>query len=89
MYARSGYAKMHAQFLELCKIYACRSCQRSWNNFLAGIFLTVLKLFQNWNIIPYLSTNGGIMVFQLFQAASTRLEYYSKVIQNIAGGKAN
>jgi hypothetical protein len=45
--------------------------KKSWNNFLRGIFLTVLKLFQSWNIIPHLSTNDGIMVFQLFQAAST------------------
>jgi hypothetical protein len=52
------------------------SCTRWWNN-LAGIFLPVLELFHSWNIIPSLSTNSGIMVFQLFQAASVEdgIEY--------------
>jgi hypothetical protein len=66
---------------------ACRNQQRSWNNFLSGIFLTVLKLFQSWNIIPHLSTNNGISIFQLFHSTSTRREYYSKNIP--AGGAAN
>jgi hypothetical protein len=53
--------------------------QKSWNNFVRGIFLTVLKLFQSWNIIPRLSTNYGISIFQLFHSTSTRLEYYSRI----------
>jgi hypothetical protein len=82
MYARSSYAIMRAQILSLCKVYARLSCAmhtvcqyapiKLWNNILYGIFLTVLKLFVSWNIIPCLSTNDGIMVFQLFQAASTK-----------------
>jgi hypothetical protein len=51
------------------------SHQRWWNNFVRGIFLTVLKLFHSWNIIPMLSVKDGIMVFQLFHGTSTRLGY--------------
>jgi hypothetical protein len=52
------------------------AAKKSWNN-LSGIFLPVLKLFQSWNIIPCLSVMDGIMVFQLFQAASVEdgIEY--------------
>jgi hypothetical protein len=93
----SFYAKIHAQFLPLCRICAQRfsyygartgpdtplNYQRSWNNFLIRVFMTVLKLFVSWNIIPHLSTNYGISIFQLFHSTSTRREYYSKVIPNI------
>jgi large subunit ribosomal protein L39e len=46
----------------------------AWNN-LTGIFPPVLKLFQYWNIIPSLSVKYGIMVFQLFYGASTKVFY--------------
>jgi hypothetical protein len=55
------------------------SYQRRWNNFILGIFLYVLKLFQSWNIIPHLSVKDGISIFQLFHSTSTRLEYYSRI----------
>ena len=71
---------------------ACRSCQRSWNNFLLGIFHFVLKLFQKveyyskpehsgWNIgIPAAST----WVFQyrrIFQGYSKFTVLYTHILQ--------
>jgi hypothetical protein len=71
---------MQARKHNLCKTYArltlyCayQYASRSWNNFLCGIFPYVLKLFQSWNIIPATSVNDGISIFQLFQAASTKV----------------
>jgi hypothetical protein len=85
---KSGYAKLSTEVHARSGLEQPRQAlgrdsidiKKLWNNFLRGIFLAVLKLFQSGNIIPHPSTNDGISIFQLFQAASTRLEYYSKVI---------
>ena len=89
---RSNYAVFHAQFLALCRIHAQRSayygarsgldatssCQRSWNNFLVGIFQFVLKLFQKVEYYSMLERgwwNIGI------PAASTRLFQHRGIFQ--------
>jgi hypothetical protein len=101
---RSFYAKIHAQKKPLCRICAQRfsyygsrtspdafcSYQWSWNN-LAGIFLTVLKLFASWNIIPCLSTNNEYRYsnYSMVQARGGNIIHeYSTIIPQEAKDKA-
>jgi hypothetical protein len=85
VHPRSGLEQPRCAAGQSRTMAAC--CQRSWNNILAGIFLPVLKLFQSWNNIPRLSTDDGIMVFQLFQEASTRLFQYRGIFQRYSSLK--
>jgi hypothetical protein len=58
---KSGYAKLSTQIHPRSGLEQPRqgldnhmtAIKKSRNNFLFGIFLTVLKLFQSWNIIPH------------------------------------
>jgi hypothetical protein len=78
---KSGYAELSTEVQPRSGLEQPRqtqdmpwSFQKSWNNFVRGIFLTVLKLFQSWNIIPSLSTNCGISVFHYSRLQAPRVE---------------
>jgi hypothetical protein len=72
---KSGYAKLSTEVHARSGLEQPRqgldnhrtAIKKSRNNFLFGIFHFVFKLFQSWNIIPHLSVDSGISIFQLFE----------------------